>query len=104
MPTRRIWAEFMVSPTGDYLSHARLGQGRLRSLYKVDRVLHVPGFPSRYGPPHHTDSTETARTEVLCDARNHCSVHLLVLHEAPASHGPGSGFELRLDEEYCFMQ
>src|SRR5215211_396417 len=104
MPTRRIWEAFMVSPTADRLSDARLGQHRLCSPFKVDRVLHVTGFPSRHGPPHHTHGTESQGTEVLCDARNHSGAHFFVPHEAPASHGHWPGLELGLDKEYCFAQ
>src|SRR5215204_3405554 len=100
MATRRIWAAFMISPTGDHLPDTRLVQGRLRSPQEVDRVLYVPGLPSRYGPPHQTDCSETEGTEESRDAQDGRGVHLPVSYQASPSYGLGSGLELGLYEQY----
>src|SRR5918993_5874454 len=99
MPTLRIRAAFMVSPTADHLSNAHLVQGRLRSPQQVHRVLQIPRLPSCDGPPCRTDSTETEGTEVPGDAAYHGGVYLPVPYEAAASYGLGPRLELGLDEQ-----
>src|ERR687889_295321 len=99
MPTLRIRAASRVSPTADHLSDSHLVQARLHSPEKVHRVLEIPRLPSCDGPPCHTNSTETERTEVPGDAAYHGGVHLPVFHHASASYRLGSRLELGLDQQ-----
>src|SRR5215211_8275054 len=104
MPTLRIRPAFMVSPTADHLSDARLVQGQLRSPEQVHRVLHIPRLPSCDGPSCRADGAETEGTEVPGDAVYHPDVHLPVPHEASASYGLWSRLELGLDQQDRFQQ
>src|SRR5215218_9105204 len=99
MPTLRIRPAFMVSPTADHLSDARLVQGRLRSPEQVHRVLQIPRLPSCDSPPCNTDGAEAEGTEIPSDAVYHRDVDLPVPHQASASYGLGSRLELGLDQQ-----
>src|SRR5918994_1231497 len=99
MPTLRIRPTFVVSPTADHLSDARLVQGRLRSPEQVHRVLYIPRLPSCDGPSCRTDGAETEGTEVPGDAVYHRDVHLPGPYQASASYGLGSRLELGLDQQ-----
>src|SRR5215207_11142317 len=99
MPTLRIRAAFMMSPTADHLTDTRLVQVRLRSPEQVHRVLEIPRLPSCDGPQCRSDSTETEGTEVPGDAAYHGGVYLPVFHHASASYRLGSRLELGLDQQ-----
>src|SRR5215212_214464 len=100
MPTRRMLAVSMVSPTTDHLPDSRFIQGRIPSPGEVDRVLYIPRLPARDGAPHHSIRTESEGSEVLDYDEDHTDVHLSVSYEATPPYGFGTGFELGLDEQY----
>src|SRR5919107_674718 len=104
MPTLRIRPTFMVSPTADHLSDARLVQGRLRSPEQVYRVLYIPRLPSCDGPSCRTDGAETEGTEVPGDAVYYPDVLLPAPHEPSACYGLWSRLELGLDQQDRFQQ
>src|SRR5215203_5076703 len=104
MATRRISAAFIALATADHRPESCFVHGRLCSPEKVDRVLHVPGLPSRDGTPRHADSAETERTEEFRDAQYHSDVHLRVAYETSASDRLGTRLELGLDEQYRLPQ
>src|SRR5215208_215913 len=104
MPTLRIRAAFMMSPTADHLTDTRLVQVRLRSPEQVHRVLEIPRLPSCDGPQCRSDSTETEGTEVPGDAAYHGGVYLPVPYEASATYRLGPRLELGLDEQDRLLQ
>src|SRR5829696_495315 len=104
MPTRRILAASMVSPTTDHLPDTRVVQGRIHSPDEVDRVLYVPRLPASDGAPHHAGRAESEGSEVLCYAKDHGDVYLLVSYEASPPYGFGTCFELGLHEQYRLPQ
>src|SRR5215212_1031966 len=104
MPTRRILAASMVSPTTDHLPDTRFVQGRIHSPDEVDRVLYVPRLPASDGAPHHAGRTESEGSEVLCYAKDHGDVYLSIFYEASPAYGFGTRFELGLHEQYRLSQ
>src|SRR5687768_15999779 len=99
MPTLRIRAAFMMLPTADHITDARLVQVLLRSPEQVHRVLQIPRLPSCDGPPCCTDGAEAKGTEVPGDAAYHGGVYLPVSYQASASYRLGPRLELGLDEQ-----
>src|SRR5918995_5317569 len=99
MPTLRIRAAFMMLPTADRLTDARLVQVLLRSPEQVNRVLEITRLPSRDGPPSRPDGAETEGTEVSGDAAYHGGVHFSIPYDASASYRIGPRLELGLDEQ-----
>src|SRR5215207_1244483 len=104
MPILRISPAFIASATSDHRPDLCLVQTRLHSPDQADRVLHVPGLPSRDGSTRHTDRTETKRTKELRDTHDHGGVHPRISHETSASDRLGSRFELGFYEQYRLPQ
>src|SRR5215210_4327995 len=94
----------MASATADHLRDARPIDGLLSAPYKVNGILHVPGFPALYGAPRHADGAEIEGAEERRDVEDRGGSYPSVPNQATAADVLGPGFELGLDQQHGLPQ